>query len=65
LRHRGALVGAFATSGGEAANDPPGGFVEAGPLTGGEVLRVLGVPMQSGVTDVGCLLIAVVPNGPP
>ena len=62
LRHRGAIVGAFATSGGTSPTDPAGGFIEAGPIAGQEVLRVLGIPMQSGVTDVGCLLIAVIPN---
>jgi glycerate-2-kinase len=62
LRHRGAVVGAFATSGGEAPNDPAGGFVEAGPASAGEVLPVHGVPMRFGITDVGGLLIAVVPT---
>jgi hypothetical protein len=62
LRHRGALIGGFATSGGEVPADPAGGFVEAGPSSMGEVLRVRGVPMQPGITDVGCLILAVVPT---
>jgi hypothetical protein len=61
MRHRGALVGAFATSGGSDPADPAGGFVEANLGGAGEVLKLRGVTMQPGITDVGCLLVAVVP----
>jgi hypothetical protein len=62
LSHRGSAVGAFASSGGEAPGDPAGGVVEAGPPGPIERLAVAGTPMRSGITDVGCLIVAVVPG---
>ncbi len=61
LVHRGAVVGAFATSGAEEENDPPGGVAEAGP-DGPGAPRPRGVSMHPGITDVGCLIVAVVPR---
>lgn len=60
LRHRGARVAAFATSGGTDPTNPAGGSVAAGGPDDHE-RRIQGVPMQPGVTDVGSLLLVVVP----
>jgi hypothetical protein len=63
VRRRGTTIGAYSTSGGEDPLDPSGLVVDI-PTAGGPVPALRGLGMRSGITDVGCVLVAVVPSRP-
>lgn len=63
VRRRGTTIGAYSTSGGEDPLDPSGLIVDI-PTAGGPVPSLRGLGMRSGITDVGCVLVAVVPSRP-
>jgi hypothetical protein len=63
VRRRGTTIGAFATSGGEDPRDPSGLIVDM-PTAEGPVPGLRGLGMRSGITDVGCLVMALVPSRP-
>jgi hypothetical protein len=65
LRYRGTTVGAYATSGGEDPGDPPAVIVDVPTAGQSTPPPFRGLGMRSGITDVGCILVAVVPSRPP
>ncbi|MCI4350930.1 MAG: hypothetical protein L3K15_05400, partial [Thermoplasmata archaeon] len=66
LRHRHVAIGAFRTAGGApSATRPPGAFVratDAVPASRGGVAG--GFPMRTGITEVGHVLVGLVPRRP-